>query len=266
MGRRGLASISLRSLTRPSLVAAALLVAALAPVACGADRRAGGRVGSATVSAFVASSLTDAFEALAATSLAQGGPDIRVHPGGSAQLVTQLRSGLPADLLATADRASMDRAVEAGVVAASPVELATNRLVIAVERGNPKAITGLADLARPGLLVALAAPEVPAGAYARQALARAGVNVRPTTEEQSVRAALTKVVIGEVDAAIVYATDVGLRSTVDAVAIPPEDNVVVRYYLAPVAADPGPAVSRVLALLTGPDGRRTLTRLGFGVP
>ena len=94
---------------------------------------------------------------------------------GSNDLVTQVQQGAPADVLATADTSSMD---EAGDLAGAPQAFAGNKLIIAVEPGNPEHITGLADLARKDLKVVLAAPEVPAGKYAEEALGKAGVTVR----------------------------------------------------------------------------------------
>ena len=82
-----------------------------------------------------------------------------------------------------------------------------NQLVIAVPKGNPKGITGLADLTKPGLKVALCAEQVPCGAAAKKALDAAGVKLTPVTLEQDVKAALSKVKLGEVDAALVYRTD-----------------------------------------------------------
>ena len=80
--------------------------------------------------------------------------------------------------------------------------------MIAVPKGNPQGITGLADLAKPGVKVALCAEQVPCGAAAKKVLDAAGVKLTPVTLEQDVKAALTKVKLGEVDAALVYRTDV----------------------------------------------------------
>ena len=170
---------------------------------------------------FAAASLAEAFDA-ATTALPQVRP--RFGFGGSQQLVTQLLQGATADVVATADAPSMERLVAAGLVD-PPVTFARTTLVIAVQPGNPRAVTSLADLARPGLTVVLADPSVPAGRYARQVLDAASVRVNPRSLELDVKAALAKVIAGEADAALVYATDVQASAgRADAVTFPEADE------------------------------------------
>lgn len=162
---------------------------------------------------------------------------------GSQQLGTQLTQGAQADVVATADEPSMQRLVDAGIVG-SPVTFARTTLVIAVPAGNPKGITGLPDLTRPGLDVVLADPSVPAGRYARHVLDRAGVRVNPRSLELDVKATLAKVTSGTADAAVVYATDVrssGGKAT--AVTFPE-------------AAAPAATVSYRIAVVLASDERR----------
>ncbi len=158
----------------------------------------------APITVFAAASLTEVFIAVVDQVP-------RVRPtfsfAGSQQLVTQLSQGATADVVATADEPSMQRLVDVRLVEA-PVTLARGTLVIAVAAGNPKAVYGLADLGRPGLVVVLADPSVPAGRYAKQVLAAAGVSVTPRSLELDVKATLAKVTGGDADAAIVYGTDV----------------------------------------------------------
>jgi molybdate transport system substrate-binding protein len=170
---------------------------------------------------------------LAAASLTKAldGSDARYSFAGSQQLAAQVEAGAPADVVVTADTATMDRLVRAGRVD-PPATVAHNSLAIAVRPGNPKGVRGLEDLARPDLTVVLADPAVPAGKYATQALAAAHVEVRPKSLELDVESALQKVALGQADAAIVYATDV---SAANAVAIPVHQNVLVTYVGAVVA-------------------------------
>lgn len=180
--------------------AAALLAGlVLATSACGSD--------TPTLTVLAASSLTDAFTAIEQDVEARLGADVRISLAGSQQLATQVLEGAPADVLATADDVQMQRVVDAGLVAGQPEVFARNRLVVVTGAGG-RDVLGLADLDDPGLDVVLAAPEVPAGRYARAALADADVEVDPVSLEPSVRAVLSKVALGEADAGIVYASDV----------------------------------------------------------
>jgi molybdate transport system substrate-binding protein len=170
-------------------------------------------------------------------------------------------------VIATADMSTMQRLVAAGLVDI-PIVFARNRLEIAVAPGNPKGIRGLADLARTDLIVVLADPTVPAGKYAKQALAKAGVWVTPKSLELSVAAVLQRVESGDADVAIVYTTDViGSGGKVEGVAIPDQDNVIAGYPIAIVKAAPNPVAARafVAAAVSGVI-QDELRRRGFLAP
>jgi molybdate transport system substrate-binding protein len=186
---------------------------------------------------------------------------------GSQQVVAQLKQGVSADLAATASSADMDTLTSAGIVE-SATAFATNRLEILVAKGNPKSINGLADLARTDVAVVLAAPEVPAGKYAAQALARAAVIVHPRSLELDVKSAVRRVVLGDADAAVVYVTDVKTAgSATSGVAIPPSENITATYKIGIVRSSAHKARARLLiATLRGETGRTILTTSGFGLP
>ena len=158
----------------------------------------------------------------------------------------------------------MQRLVDARLVD-RPSTLARSSLVIAVAPGNPQAVKGLADLARPGLAVVLADPSVPAGSYARRVLDAAGVQVRPRSLELDVRATLAKVESGDADAALVYATDLRSRKAT-AVAFPEaaDSAAAVTYKIAPVSATRRRAATEafVAAATAGPI-RDALLAAGF---
>ena len=252
------------------VIVAALLVAAGAS-ACGstaATATQSRRQGSGQVTVLAAASLTEVFNDDKARLAAD-------HSGllptfsfeGSQQAVAQVLAGAPADVVATADEASMQRLVDAKAVDA-PRVVAHNRLEIAVRPGNPLRITALADLAKPGLRVVLADPSVPAGRYSRQALQRAAVTVHPASQTLDVKAALQLVATGEADAAIVYVTDVvAARSSVGGVTIPDAQNVTATYLAAVVRTSkhPGPALAFIQQLLSG-SGRSIFTARGFAEP
>ena len=241
-----------------------VLFAAFAIAACGGDA---GATAKRRLVVFAASSLTASFEALAAEfERRHDGVDVQLHFAGTPQLVLQLQEGAPGDVFASADEANMQKVVDAGRTAARPQAFATNGLAIVVAAGNPRYLQSLADLARPDLKVALCAPDVPAGRYARAALARAGVVVPSVSDEPSVAAVCTKVRLGEIDAGIVYRTDV--RSDgVDEVRIAPADDVVAVYPIATLAgARAGPLAAEFVEFVRSPAGQRILAGFGFGAP
>jgi molybdate transport system substrate-binding protein len=239
-----------------------LAVLALALTACGSGSdKAAGQPHQLRV--FAASSLTEAFTQLGADFTAAH-PDVKVafDFAGSNDLVAQLQQGAPADVLATADTASMD---DAGGLVGAPRAFAGNKLIIAVEPGNPKHITGLADLASKNLKVVLAAPEVPAGKYAQEALGKAGVDVTPVSLEVSVKGVVTKISLGEADAGIVYVTDVAAaKGKIDGVAIPGDQNVVASYPIATVKDGTYPDdASAFMDFVLSDAGQKVLADSGF---
>ncbi len=210
---------------------------------------------------FAASSLTDVFERLESDFEAEHPAiDVVVNAAGSSSLVAQLAEGAPVDVLVTADTDTMSDAVAATPTIGEPVTLVRNGLVIAVERDNPLGIGSLGDLA--DVVVVLAAPQVPAGAYSRSILACAGVAVDPVSLEQSVRSVASKVALGEADAGLVYRTDIS--DDLDAVEIPAECQVAAEYPI--VLLDDTPAARQFLAFVTGADGARVLADEGFELP
>lgn len=210
---------------------------------------------------FAASSLTDVFDELeVAFEAANPGVDVVISYGGSSSLAAQIDQGAPADVFAAADEVTM--ALVAGEAAGEPVAFARNRLAIAVEPGNPARVGSLADLARDDLVIVVAAPEVPAGGYAREVATEAGVDLAPDSLEQSVRAVASKVALGEADAGIVYRTDIAADDRLDEVPI--DTDVAAVYPIVALGAD---AIARsFVELVTGDVGRAALTAAGFEAP
>ena len=221
-----------------------------------------------TVTVLAAASLTDALdEAAVAFEAANPGVEISVSYGGSSALAEQIVSGAPADVFFAANEATMQTVVDAGL-ADGPEVLLTNTLQLAVPAGNPEDVHGLADLADPELVVALCDPSVPCGAAAALLLQLAGVTASVDTYEDDVRAALTKVELGEVDAALVYRTDVAAAGdAVEGIEVPLADRVVNRYPIALLTSARNPTAAReFIDFLRSPDGREVFERAGFVSP
>jgi len=185
---------------------------------------------------------------------------------GSNSLVAQLREGSNADMVITASRSTMDRAVADGSVAGTPIVIARNRLVLAVARGNPGQITSLNDLGESSKLIGLCAPEVPCGALSVQALEGLGVVASPDTLEPSVRALANKIQLGELDAGLIYLTD-ALALDIRVIDTPELDQYSTEYLLAPIQADPKPAVALWIdSMADGGSLRQQMLEMGFQAP
>ena len=251
------------------LCAALLLVVTAAGCGRGAgDRREAGASGEdlrGSIAVLAAASLTESFTEIGRRfEAAHPGATVNVHFDASSALVRQVTAGAPADVVATADEATMRQVSEAGL-APDPVVFARNRLALVVGEGNPERIASLADLARPGVVAVLCATEAPCGRLAAQALERAGVRLRPRSLEPNVKAVAVKVALGEADAGIVYTTDVQAGAAgVEGVDIPPEHNVVASYAIATVASSVRPALARAfVAFVRSAEGASVLASAGF---
>lgn len=228
---------------------------------------------------FAAASLDTAYTEIgAAFSAAHPDTTFSFNFAGSQQLAHQLAQGAPGDLFAAANQRQMQAVVDAGRVARdAPQIFATNRLVVILPAANPAQITALADLARPGVRLVLAAAAVPVGGYALAFLDHAaaapefgpayreGVLANTVSYEENVAAVVSKVALGEADAGIVYASDIANDAdTVAHLTIPDHLNVVAEYPLAVLsdAAQPGLAQAFV-AFVLGPEGQAILAKHGF---
>lgn len=244
------------------------LVLALALLGAGGCRQRAAAP-SKPVVVFAAASLSASFQALAeAFEREHADTRVELHVAGTPQLVLQVREGAPADVLAAADRPSLEPILAAGLALSEPRTFAENQLAIATPRGNPRGIRELADLARADLAVALCGPEVPAGRYARAALVQAGVEVRSVSDEPSVRALVGKLRLGEIDAGIVYATDVAAAAgDLVGVALPPEHDVVATYPIVALGSGANRAGGEAfVAFVLSPEGGEVLEPFGFRVP
>jgi molybdate transport system substrate-binding protein len=244
-------------------------VLAVLAVAWCATATPAGAADDATLTVFAAASLSGAFgEMTTAFESAHPGAKVALNLAGSPMLLNQIREGAPADVFASADEATMQNLVDAGAVAGAPRIFAANLLQIVVAKGNPNRISRLADLARPGLVVVLCGETVPCGRYALEAFRKAGVVPPAASQELDVKAVLTKVVLGEADAGIVYLTDVrAAGDVVEGVPLPPEHEVRARYPIAALRAAPNAAAAqKLIAFVLSDAGANVLARHGFSKP
>ncbi|NYF59444.1 molybdate ABC transporter substrate-binding protein [Micromonospora purpureochromogenes] len=246
------------------------MVAALGLAGCGGDADDGGPTGvTGAVTVFAAASLTESFTTLG-RQFEDAHPGVRVifNFAGSSALATQITQGAPADVFASAAPKNMATVTDAGATVGSPTVFARNQLVIAVPKGNPAGVAGLADLTRPGAKVALCAEQVPCGAAAAQVLGAAGVQLTPVTLEQDVKGALSKVTLGEVDAALVYRSDVrSAAAKVDGVEFPESADAVNDYPVVVLKDAPNPTAARAFVdHIRSDQGRAVLTDAGFQPP
>ncbi|XVV07412.1 molybdate ABC transporter substrate-binding protein [Actinosynnema sp. CA-248983] len=242
------------------------VVAALVVAGCGTPDA--GRAPS-EVTVFAAASLTESFTALGEDfEAANPGIEVKFNFGGSSALAQQLNQGAPADVFASAAPANMRQVVDTGTITATPTTFARNTLQIVVPRGNPGGVSGLGDFGRAGLKIALCAEQVPCGAAARKVLAAALVVAAPDTLEQDVKAALTKVSLGEVDAALVYRTDVrAAGDKVEGLDFPEAGQAVNDYPIAPLAkARNAAGATAFIDFVRSEKGRAVLAEAGFALP
>jgi molybdate transport system substrate-binding protein len=221
------------------------------------------------VTVFAAASLTAAFTEIGdAFMVEHPASNVVLNFAASSELVTQIGEGAPADVFASADVSNMTKLTDAGENATEPVVFATNIAEIIVGPGNPEAVSGVADLANPELIVVQCAPEVPCGKYAAQIYDNAGVTAIPASLEENVKAVVTKVTLGEADAGIVYATDVtAAGADAEGVEIPADINVVAEYPIAATTGAPNAdGAQAFIDYVLGEQGQSILASYGFLSP
>ena len=270
---------------RPVLTALAALAAATTLLTgCGSSSSgsssSAGASASAAASTSASAALSGQITVLAAASLTGSFGTIgkqfeAAHPGtkvvfsfaASSALAAQITAGAPADVFASASAKSMDTVV-AAKAADAPTVFAKNVMEIAVPPANPAKITTLADLAKPGVKVALCAETVPCGSTARKVFTNAKITVKPVTNEVDVKATLSKVTLGEVDAGVVYVTDVlAAGAKVKGITIPGDVNASTSYPVATLTASKNPGLAKAFVdYVLSVDGSTALTDAGFEKP
>lgn len=265
----GSSTARFRAADTVAVVSVLAMAAALTGCGSGATKGTGSGEISGTITVFAAASLTETFTTLGHDfEAAHPGTKVIYSFGASSALAQQIRQGAPADVFASAAPANMQQVVDSGDVTANPATFASNRLEIAVPRGNPGKITGLVDFGRPEPRIALCAVQVPCGAAADKVFQLAGITPQPDTREQDVKAAVTKVTLDEVDAALVYRTDVrSAGGKVEGIDFPESSKVINTYPIAPLAKAPNAAAAAAFVDFVRSDrAKRVFAEAGFDTP
>jgi molybdate transport system substrate-binding protein len=227
---------------------------------------------------YAAASLTDAFSTLGDRfSAAHPGTHVTFNFAGSQQLAQQLAQGAPGDVFAAANQRQMQAVMDTGRIADGAARIfVRNRLVVIVPAANPAGLVTLQDLARPGIKLVLAAPEVPVGAYSAAFLDKAAsdygadyaarVRANVMSYEENVRFVVSKVALGEADAGIVYVSDVTGETAqhVGRITIPDHLNIFAEYPLAALSDAKNPALAQAFVdYVLGPEGQAILAEYGL---
>jgi molybdate transport system substrate-binding protein len=264
-------------MNRPAVAVLALALSAAALSGCSSSKKSpaagSGTTSSAstvsgTITVFAASSLTKAFGTLAKQfEAAHPGTTVKLDFDASSALATQITQGAPADVFASASPKNMASVVSAGYATTS-TNFAKNVMEVAVPPSNPANVTSVNDLAKSGVKVALCQPQVPCGSTAEKVFANAKITVKPVTLEANVAATLAKVELDEVDAGMVYVTDVlGAGSKVKGVTIPDSINASTEYPIAALSkATNSAGAAAFVSYVLSPAGTAVLTADGFEQP
>lgn len=206
---------------------------------------------------------------------ARPGVRVRYHLGASGELQRQIEAGAPADVFVSAASRPMDDLERRGLVQAGTRRVfAGNVLTVVVPRDSRLSLGTAADLLDPRVkrLVIGNPRTVPAGEYAAESLRALGVweglQGRLVLAE-NVRQALDYVARGEVEAGIVYATDVRVQAdrVREAFRPPARAQPTIVYPVAVLGGARDPALARAFVdRLAGAEGRAALERFGFQPP
>jgi molybdate transport system substrate-binding protein len=268
----GTVTSRVRSSRKPVVAALMLLAVMTNPIGCGRTApspQAPSHPSTASIKVFAALPLKPAFTLLAGKFQTDNpGATVDFDFATSSQLANKLAQGTAADIFASADNAQMDTVVKAGLTGSDPVNFATNTLVIVTAPGDPKQIHSFADLAKPGISVAVCQSPVPCGLATQRIEDNTGVQLSPASEESTVSAVLSKVMSGEADAGLVYRTDARRAGEiVNAVDFPESAGAVNVYPIAILKHASQPALAqKFVNLVTSPTGENVLNQAGFANP
>jgi molybdate transport system substrate-binding protein len=252
----------------PVILAALVAVAAAGCSSSSSTPSTGSSSSTGTITVFAAASLTETFTQIGKQfEAAHKGDTVKFSFGPSSGLATEITSGAPADVFASASPATMDVVVKAGD-AASPQNFAKNVMEVAVPPSNPANVTSVTDLAKSSVKVAVCQPQVPCGAVAAEVFKNAAITVKPVTLEADVDSVVTQVETGNVDAGMVYVTNVlSAGSKLKGIAIPAGDNASTLYPIATISSSKRKSEAQAFVnYVLSPAGQQVLTAAGFEKP
>lgn len=247
-------------------IAAALALGLALVLTAACSGSSTGDAGRQRITVLAASSLTEPFTTLARQfEREHPGVDVVTSFGSSATLAEQVVAGAPADVVATADPRTMDTMVKAHALAGTPATFTHNELALVVPPDDPAGIRAIEDLGRPGVDFVVCAQSAPCGALAAQVLADHHVTAKPRSYEVDVKAVLTKVVMDEADAGLVYASDVvAADGKVRRLPLPASSHTSTSYPIAVTGDSSSPDLAQAFVrLVRSPHGQQVLTRAGF---
>jgi molybdate transport system substrate-binding protein len=221
-----------------------------------------------TITVFAAASLMDTFTQLGKQfEAAHKGDTVKFSFGPSSGLATQITSGAPADVFASAAPANMDTVVSAGD-ASNPQTFAKNTMEVAVPPNNPAKVTSVKDLAKSSVKVAVCQAQVPCGVVAAEVFKNVGITVKPVTEATDVSSVVTEVETGNVDAGMVYVTNVKSEGNkLKGIVIPASENASTLYPIATITSSKHEAIAKEFVdYVLSPAGQQVLTAAGFQKP
>ena len=221
-----------------------------------------------TITVFAAASLMETFTKIGKQfEAAHKGDTVKFSFGPSSGLATQITSGAPADVFASASPTTMDTVVKAGD-AANPQTFAKNTMEVAVPPNNPAHVTSVNDLAKSSVKVALCQPQVPCGVVAAQVFKNAAITVKPVTLEADVDSVVTQVETGNVDAGMVYVTNVLSAGTkLKGITIPANVNASTLYPIATIKSSKHASIAKEFVdYVLSPAGQQVLAAAGFLKP
>jgi molybdate transport system substrate-binding protein len=221
-----------------------------------------------TITVFAAASLMETFTQLGKQfEAAHKGDTVKFSFGPSSGLSTQITSGAPADVFASAATANMETVVQAGD-ASNPQNFAKNTMEVAVPPNNPAKVTSVNDLAKKSVKVAVCQPQVPCGVVAAQVFKNAGITVKPVTQATDVDSVVTEVETGNVDAGMVYVTNVlSSGNKLKGITIPANEIASTLYPIATITSSKHESIAKEFVdYVLSPAGQKVLTAAGFEKP